>query len=105
MADIIAVPQEDASARLRRLALEGISSPSTRRAYSAAMDEFLTWAPYQNPAAFSKALVQQYKSMLLEKLLAPFHHQSEAGRGTQAGLSKPPTIISSIRGLPPPSAA
>ena len=71
MADIIAVPQQDASAQLRRLALEGISSPSTRRAYSAAMDEFLTWAPYQNPAAFSKVLVQQYKSMLLEKLLAP----------------------------------
>ena len=35
------------------------------------MDEFLTWALYQNPAAFSKVLVQQYKSMLLEKLLAP----------------------------------
>lgn len=44
----------EAPARLRRLALEGISSNSTRRAYSAAMDEFLPWARYQIPAAFSK---------------------------------------------------
>jgi integrase len=71
MADIIAVPQEDAQAQLMRLALEGIASSSTRRAYSAAMDEFLTWARYQSPAGFSKVLVQQYKSMLLEKQLAP----------------------------------
>jgi integrase len=71
MTNIIPVPQEEAQARLRRLALEGISSNSTRRAYSAAMDEFLTWAQYQIPAGFSKALVQQYKSMLFEKQLAP----------------------------------
>ena len=71
MADIIPVLQEEPQARLRRLALEGISSNSTRRAYSAAMDEFLTWARYQIPAGFSKVLVQQYKSMLLEKRLAP----------------------------------
>jgi len=41
------------------------------RAYSAAIDEFLTWAPYQPTPEFSKALVQQYKSMLIEKELAP----------------------------------
>jgi site-specific recombinase XerD len=35
------------------------------------MDEFLTWARYQSPVGFSKMLVQQYKSMLLEKHLAP----------------------------------
>jgi site-specific recombinase XerC len=57
--------------RLVRLALDGISSPSTLRAYSAAIDEFLTWAPYQPVPEFSKALVQQYKSMLIEKGLAP----------------------------------
>jgi site-specific recombinase XerD len=57
--------------RLVRLALDGISSPSTLRAYSAAIDEFLTWAPYQPVPEFSKALVQQYKSMLIEKRLAP----------------------------------
>src|ERR1035437_2287909 len=57
--------------RLVRLALDGLSSPSTLRAYSAAIDEFLTWAPYQPTPEFSKALVQQYKSMLIEKELAP----------------------------------
>ena len=54
-----------------RLALDGLSSQSTLRAYSAAIDEFLTWAPYQPTPEFSKALVQQYKSMLIEKELAP----------------------------------
>ena len=57
--------------RLVHLALDGLSSPSTLRAYSAAIDEFLTWAPYQPAPEFSKALVQQYKSMLIEKELAP----------------------------------
>ena len=71
MADIIAPPQEDNQEQLMRLALEGISSNSTRRAYSAAMDEFLTWARYQSHTGFSKVLVQQYKSMLVEKQLAP----------------------------------
>jgi len=57
--------------RLSHLALDGLSSPSTLRAYSAAIDEFLTWAQYQPAPEFSKALVQQYKSMLIDKKLAP----------------------------------
>jgi site-specific recombinase XerD len=57
--------------RLVHLALDGLSSASTLRAYSAAIDEFLTWVQYQPAPEFSKALVQQYKSMLIDKALAP----------------------------------
>ena len=71
MSDLIAVPREDDREQLLRLALAGIASGATRRAYTAAMDEFLTWARYQTPPGFSKVLVQQYKSMLLDKGLAP----------------------------------
>jgi site-specific recombinase XerD len=71
MSAIIRVFPTEFRERLARLALDGLSSPSTFRAYSAAIDEFLTWAPYQPVPEFSKALVQQYKSMLIEKELAP----------------------------------
>jgi site-specific recombinase XerD len=71
MSAIIKVFPIELRERLVRLALDGLSSPSTLRAYSAAIDEFLTWAPYQPTPEFSKALVQQYKSMLIEKDLAP----------------------------------
>src|ERR1039458_4928136 len=70
--------------RLVRLALDGLSSPSTLRAYSAAIDEFLTWAPYQPTPEFSKALVQQYKSMLIEKEL-PHQVASGAAEDSVAG--------------------
>ena len=62
---------DDLRDRLARLALAGISSPQTFRAYSAAIDEFLTWAQGQPVPQLSKTLVQQYKSMLLAKDLAP----------------------------------
>ena len=71
MSAIVKVFPIELRERLVGLALDGLSSPSTLRAYSAAIDEFLTWAPYQPMPEFSKALVQQYKSMLIEKELAP----------------------------------
>jgi site-specific recombinase XerD len=57
--------------RLINLALDGLASPHTRRAYQAALDEFLTWSQGQQPAELCKALVNRYKSMLIEKELAP----------------------------------
>jgi integrase len=57
--------------RLISLTLDGLASPHTRRAYQAALDEFLTWSQGQQPAVMSKALVHSYKAMLLEKELAP----------------------------------
>jgi len=57
--------------RLLQLALDGLVSPHTRRAYRTALDEFLTWAQYQQPSTLSKALVQRYKTMVIAKGLAP----------------------------------
>src|ERR1022692_3390056 len=57
--------------RLIGLALDGLASPHTRRAYRAALDEFLTWSQGQQPSELCKALVNRYKSMLFEKELAP----------------------------------
>ena len=71
MSEIIRSYPSDIRDRLSRLALDGLSSPDTLRAYAAAIDEFLTWAQAQPSPEFSKALIQQYKSMLVEKGLAP----------------------------------
>jgi integrase len=61
----------DSKERLIGLALDGLVSPHTRRAYRAALDEFLTWSQGQEPSVLCKALVQRYKAMLIEKELAP----------------------------------
>ena len=61
----------DIKERLISLALDGLASPHTRRAYRAALDEFLTWSQGQQPSVLCKALVHRYKAMLLEKELAP----------------------------------
>jgi site-specific recombinase XerD len=57
--------------RLIGLALDGLPSPHTRRAYRAALDELLTWSQGQQPSTLSKALVNRYKAMLIDKELAP----------------------------------
>src|SRR5664279_6074547 len=61
----------DIKERLIGLTLDGIASPHTRRAYRAALDEFLTWSQGQQSSELCKALVNRYKTMLLDKELAP----------------------------------
>src|ERR1019366_4235751 len=61
----------DIQERLIGLALDGLASSHTLRAYRAALDEFLTWSQCQQPSVLCKALVHSYKAMLLEKKLAP----------------------------------
>ena len=61
----------DGKERLIGLALDGLPSPHTRRAYRVALDEFLTWSQGQQPPVLCKALVNRYKAMLIEKELAP----------------------------------
>lgn len=61
----------DLKERLICVALDGLASPHTHRAYRAALDEFLTWSQGQQPSAMCKALVHRYMAMLLEKKLAP----------------------------------
>lgn len=69
MSDLIRHP-DGGREHILALALDGLCSAATRRAYAAAMDEFLTWAQGETSPAFTKALAQRYKSMPIEKGLA-----------------------------------
>jgi len=53
------------------LVLDGISSRHTRRAYSQALDEFLIWFLDKPGRPFNKATVQEYRTELETKGLAP----------------------------------
>jgi hypothetical protein len=73
---VIVSPQEsrrsnDGWNMITSLVLDGISSPHTRRAYSQALAEFLIWFQDVPGRKFSKATVQNYRSELAIKGLAP----------------------------------
>jgi hypothetical protein len=46
MTDLIVVPQAAHWQRLKRLVLDSVSSPITRRVYNLGLDEFFAW-PYR----------------------------------------------------------
>lgn len=55
---------------LRRLVLDSVASVHSRRAYGKAIDDFLAWYSAEPRTAFSKALVQEYRSRLEAQELA-----------------------------------
>jgi integrase len=54
-----------------RLAVDGLASPRSKRAYGVALDRFLAWHTEQGRPVLSKALVQSYKAKLQADGLAP----------------------------------
>jgi integrase len=56
---------------LRRLVLDSVSSAHSRRAYGKAIDDFLAWYAAAPRGPFSKALLQEYRSQLETRGLAP----------------------------------
>ena len=56
--------QGDDWARLKALALDGVSSPHSRRAYGKALDGFLRWYQLEPRAGFTKAMVTSYRAYL-----------------------------------------
>jgi integrase len=56
---------------LRLLVLDSVASPHSRRAYGKALDDFLAWYAAEPRGAFSKALLQAYRSRLEAQGLAP----------------------------------
>jgi hypothetical protein len=65
-------PQAAAFVRIKALVLDGLGSLESRRAYSRALDDFLGWCQRQNlPPAFTKALVQRYRTELEGRGLSP----------------------------------
>jgi site-specific recombinase XerD len=61
-----AVPVAPGWSQIRSLVVDGVTSPHTKRAYGAAVDEFLAWYAREQPGPLSKAIVQRYKANILE---------------------------------------
>src|SRR4051794_15496701 len=57
--------------QLRALVLDSVCSEHSRRAYATALDDFLGWYAAGPRGAFSKAVVQAYRSVLEERSLSP----------------------------------
>ncbi len=57
--------------RLKRLVLSRLTSNHSRRAYAQALNEFLGWYEAERPGAFSKLVVQEYRTRLEGRGLAP----------------------------------
>jgi site-specific recombinase XerD len=64
-------PGVDPWLRVKSLALDSVTSPHSRRAYSAALDHFQQWCGVNGAAGFSKATVQRYRTDLEGMALAP----------------------------------
>lgn len=73
MADLVPVRPGPATGeeQLTALVLNGVTSEHSRRAYATGLEKFFAWLRTQPPQPFSKALLQQYRSWLLEQKLSP----------------------------------
>ncbi len=56
---------------LKRLVLDAVSSPLTKTMYNRALDDFLAWLAVQGRPLLSRAVVQQYRTVMETKGLSP----------------------------------
>src|ERR1700756_2139019 len=61
MTDLIVVPQTAHWQRLKRLVLDSVSSPITRRVYNLGLDEFFEWYGREPRPGFTKATVAAWR--------------------------------------------
>src|ERR1041385_322773 len=65
MNDVVVVEKIAQWQRLKRLVLDSVSSPITRRVYNMALDEFLAWFRQEpRPGGFCKATVSAWRASL-----------------------------------------
>ena len=64
MTDLIVVPQAAQWQRLKRLVLDSVSSPITRRVYNLGLDEFFAWYGQEPRPGFTKATVSAWRVAL-----------------------------------------
>src|SRR6266849_3755455 len=64
MTDLIVVPQAAHWQRLKRLVLDSVSSPITRRVYNLGLDEFFEWFGREQRPGFTKATVSAWRVAL-----------------------------------------
>jgi site-specific recombinase XerD len=67
----LAPPIPETFVQLRRLVLDSLTSPHSRRAYAQALDHFFSWYQAEPRGGFSRAVVQAYRSALESAALAP----------------------------------
>src|ERR1039457_4169232 len=64
MTDLSVVPQAAHWQRLKRLVLDSVSSPITRRVYNLGLDEFFAWYGEEPRPGFTKATVCAWRVAL-----------------------------------------
>src|SRR5260370_27520985 len=64
MTDLIVVPQAAQWQRLKRLVLDSVSSPITRRVYNLGLDQFFEWYGREPRSGFTKATVSAWRVTL-----------------------------------------
>jgi hypothetical protein len=64
MTDLIVVPQAAHWQRLKRLVLDSVSSPITRRVYNLGLDEFFAWFSQEPRPGFTQATVCAWRVAL-----------------------------------------
>src|SRR5580693_7806862 len=64
MTDLVVVPQAAHWQRLKRLVLDSVSSPITRRVYNLGLNEFFEWYGREPRAGFTKGTVSAWRVAL-----------------------------------------
>ena len=64
MTELTVVEKESEWRRLKRLVLDAVSSPITRRVYNLALDEFIEWYDKESRCGFTKSTVNAWRSSL-----------------------------------------
>src|SRR5712672_1888441 len=67
MTELIVVPQAAHWQRLKRLVLDSVSSPITRRVYNLGLDEFFEWYGREPRPGFTKATVSAWRVALEDR--------------------------------------
>jgi hypothetical protein len=88
MTDLIVVPQAAHWQRLKRLVLDSVSSPITRRVYNLGLDEFFEWFGREPRPGFTKATVAAWRVALearaLTSIQMPLHWLSLLAKVTDS---------------------
>src|SRR5436853_5946826 len=90
MTDVIVVPQAAQWQRLKRMVLDSVSSPITRRVYNLGLDEFFEWYGQEVRPGFTKATVATWRVALRPGGSAQFR-STYGSRPSASSLSKRPT--------------
>ena len=70
-ADLVLITEQLPWNALRKLVVDSVRSPHSRRAYGFALDQFFAWYRAADRGPFRKSLVQEYRAHLEKESLSP----------------------------------